>query len=172
MDGAGAKTTNGNSPIEVERQSLRGFLRLVEKDFPDQLIRIKEPVSTRLDITSTIFELERAGKSPVVIFENVTGHDMPVVTNIAGNRDLLAATLGVDSSALPSTYRERCQNYPLSNWSIRRHGKTSSWKVTMLIWQNFPSRFISRSIKHPISPPDKLPLAIPNLALIPRDSTV
>ena len=111
MDEVGATTANGNSTIEDERQSLRGFLHLVEKDFPDQLIRIKEPVSTRLDITSTIFELERAGKSPVVIFENVTGHDIPVVTNIAANRDLLAATLGVDSSALPSTYRERCQNY-------------------------------------------------------------
>lgn len=95
----------------AEAQSLRGFLAMVERDFPDELLRIGEPVATRLDITSTIFELERAGRSPVVVFENVEGHGLPVVTNVAGNRELLAAALGVPSDQLPTAYRERCQNY-------------------------------------------------------------
>ena len=96
---------------EIDRQGLRGFLRRVEQDFPDQLLRITEPVSTHLDITSTVLELERHGRSPVVIFENVDGHTMPVVTNVAGNRLLLAASLGADPSNLPSEFRDRCQNY-------------------------------------------------------------
>ena len=96
---------------EHDAQGLRGFLRMVERDFPDELLRIREPVSTRLDMASLVFELERAGKSPVVIYENVDGHSMPVVTNIAGNRRLLAACLGVESSELPSAFRERCQKY-------------------------------------------------------------
>jgi 2,5-furandicarboxylate decarboxylase 1 len=99
------------SSIESEKQSLRGFLDMVERDFPSELLRIRVPVRRELDITSLVFELERAGKSPVVVYENVEGHKMPVVTNIAGNRQLLAACLGVNPEDLPSAFRERCQKY-------------------------------------------------------------
>ena len=92
-------------------QSLRGFIELVERDFPDDIVRVAEPVRRELDITSTVFELERAGRSPIVVFENVEGFDMPVVTNVAGNRLLLAAALGVEPDQLPAAYRTRCQNY-------------------------------------------------------------
>ena len=95
----------------MDRQSMRGFLAMVERQYPDQLVRIAAPVKRELDITATVFELERAGRSPVVIFENVEGFDMPVVTNIAGNRRLIAAALGVEPSALATIFRERCQDY-------------------------------------------------------------
>lgn len=95
----------------TDQQSLRGFLEMVERDYPEEFLRIKVPVSTQLDMTSIIFELEHAGKSPVVVYENVEGHTMPVVTNIAGNRRLLAACLGVPQPDLPSAFRERCQKY-------------------------------------------------------------
>src|SRR5574338_784487 len=96
---------------DIGRQSLRGFLSMVERDYPDELLRIRAPVRTALDITSLVFELEHAGRSPVVVYENVEGHSMPVVTNIAGNRKLLAACLGVDPADLPTAFRERCQKY-------------------------------------------------------------
>lgn len=92
-------------------QSLRGFLTMVERDFPDDFVRISAPVRRELDITSTVFEFERHGRSPVVMFENVAGFDLPVVTNVAGNRRLLAAALGTAPDDLPLAYRERCQNY-------------------------------------------------------------
>jgi 2,5-furandicarboxylate decarboxylase 1 len=92
-------------------QSLRGFLAMVERDYPGELLRIRTPVRAQLDITSLVFELERAGRSPVVVYENVEGYRMPVVTNIAGNRVLLAACLGVEPHDLPSAFRERCQKY-------------------------------------------------------------
>ena len=94
-----------------DRQSLRGFLGMVERDFPDELLRVRTPVRADLDITSLVFELERAGRSPVVLYENVEGHVMPVVTNVAGNRALLAACLGVSAAELPGAFRERCQSY-------------------------------------------------------------
>lgn len=100
-----------DSAADTMRQSLRGFLAMVERDFPDEILRIRTPVRTRLDITSLIFELERAGRSPVVVYENVEGHTMPVVTNTAGNRKLLAACLGVEVADLPTAFRERCQKY-------------------------------------------------------------
>lgn len=92
-------------------QSLRGFLNMVETDFPNDFVRVKTPVRRELDITSSVFEFERNGKSPVLMFENVEGFDQPVVTNTTGNRRLLAAAVGVSPDELPLAYRERCQNY-------------------------------------------------------------
>ena len=92
-------------------QSLRGFLQMVEAEFPEELLRISAPVDTRFDMTAIVFELERAGKSPVIIFENPAANRMPVITNVAGNRKLLAACLGVDPGELPAAFRERCQRY-------------------------------------------------------------
>jgi 2,5-furandicarboxylate decarboxylase 1 len=96
---------------DLDRQSLRGFLAQLEKELPDELLRIREPVRTKLEMTSLVFELERLGKSPVVVFENVEGHAMPVVTNVAGNRRVLALALGVTPAELPTAFRERCTRY-------------------------------------------------------------
>src|SRR6185312_3717519 len=95
----------------VDSQSLRGFLRMVETNYPDELVRIRETVDPKFDMTALVFELERAGRNPVVVLENVSGHDMPVVTNVAANRKLLAACLGVAPNELPAAFRERCQKY-------------------------------------------------------------
>jgi 2,5-furandicarboxylate decarboxylase 1 len=97
--------------VHSDNQSLRGFLQMVEAEFPEELLRIGHPVDTRFDMTAIVYELERAGRSPVVIFQNPAGSGMPVVTNVAGNRRLLAACLGVDARELPSAFRERSQRY-------------------------------------------------------------
>lgn len=94
-----------------ENQSLRGFLKTVEEKFPDEFLRIKRPVSQRFETTSVILELDRANKTPVVVFENMDGFSMPVVTNIAASRRLLASCLDVSTEELPTAFRERCQNY-------------------------------------------------------------
>src|SRR5579883_2504809 len=95
----------------ADSQSMRGFLEMVERDYPEELVRISVPVRRELDITSAVFEFERAGRSPVLVFEKVEGSTLPVVTNIAGNRKLLAAALGVAPDEMPNAYRERCQRY-------------------------------------------------------------
>ena len=93
-----------------DNQSLRGFLRMVDAEYPDEILRIREPVDLRFETTSIIFELDRAGRSPVVVFENVGGRSMPVVTNVAGNRKLLAACLGVPVEDLPGAFRRALPN--------------------------------------------------------------
>src|ERR1700750_1578813 len=84
----------GMPNINVDNQSLRGFLRMVECDFPGETALTREPVGRGSETTALVYELERAGKSPVVVFENIDGGKMPLVTNIAANRKLLAACLG------------------------------------------------------------------------------
>jgi 2,5-furandicarboxylate decarboxylase 1 len=95
----------------ADNQSLRGFLRMVETRYPEDIVRIRGTVDPKFDMTAMVFELERAGKNPVVVFENVAGYDIPVVTNIAANRKLLAACLDVAPNDLPTAFRERCQKY-------------------------------------------------------------
>jgi UbiD family decarboxylase len=97
--------------INSDAQSLRGFLSMLDREHPDEIVRIKQPVDMHFTTTSVVFELERAGKSPVVIFEQVGNAGMPIVTNIAANRKLLAACLGVPTVDLATAFRERCQNY-------------------------------------------------------------
>ncbi len=94
----------------VDNQSLRGFLRMVETNYPEEIVRIREPVDQRFDMTALVFELERSGKNPVVILENVAGYDMPVVTNVAANRRLLAACLGVEVANCRSRFANAARN--------------------------------------------------------------
>jgi 2,5-furandicarboxylate decarboxylase 1 len=100
-----------SSLSNIDNQSLRGFLRMVETDYPEELLRVRNPVDLKFESTAMMFELDKAGRSPVVLFENIKGHKMPVLTNAAGNRKLLAACLGVAFAELPTAFRERCQKY-------------------------------------------------------------
>ena len=95
----------------VDRQSLRGFIKMVETRHPDQILRISREVDPRFEMTAVVYELERAGRNPVIIFQKPAGFNIPVVTNVAANRQLLAACLGVEPSQLPAAFRERCQKY-------------------------------------------------------------
>ncbi len=97
--------------LDGDNQSLRSFLRLVESEYPDELLRVRQPIDLHFDATALVFELDHAGKSPVIVFENVRGNSMQLVTNVAGNRKLLAACLGVEPGNLPTAFRERCQKY-------------------------------------------------------------
>jgi UbiD family decarboxylase len=97
--------------MAADNQTLRGFIEQTEKTDPANVLRITKPVSQQLEMTATVFELDRLNKNPVVIFEKVAGFDMPVVTNVAGNRELLARCLDSTVANLPAAFRERCQKY-------------------------------------------------------------
>src|SRR5438270_2864365 len=84
---------------------------MVETEYADEFLRVRAPVDLRLESTALVLELDQAGKNPVLVFENLGAQGMAMVTNIAGNRKLLAACLGVDPADLPTAFRERCQNY-------------------------------------------------------------
>jgi 2,5-furandicarboxylate decarboxylase 1 len=101
--------TIGSEWHNADPQSLRGFLGMVARDHPGELLRIDAPVNPHLDATAVVFELERSGRSPIVMFDSIEGSAMPLVTNVAANRGLLAACLGVAPDDLSATFRERCQ---------------------------------------------------------------
>ena len=68
-------------------QDLREFTAFLEKK--GQLQRIKTPVKCELEITEITDRVSKAG-GPALLFENVTGYDIPVLINTFGGHTLHA----------------------------------------------------------------------------------
>jgi len=116
-----------NADTQEDPQSLRGYLDVVERDYPTEFLRIREPVHSHFDVTSIIFELECAGRSPVVVFERVENRAMPLVTNVAANRKLLAACMGSRSPLWRLPFESGVRDtFPVSLWT-RQPGMTPCW---------------------------------------------
>ena len=71
-------------------QSLRTVLADLEQ--AGELRRIAEPVSPRFELSAM---LAAADRGPALLFESVQGSPMPVVGNVLGSRERIAASLGV-----------------------------------------------------------------------------
>lgn len=71
------------------------------------LIRIKKTVSPRFEVAAVAKKLD---PGPAVMFESVEGHDMPVVIGTDGDRNRIAASLGVSPLNLAEKYAEAIEN--------------------------------------------------------------
>ena len=80
----------------MKLNNLRDFIQLLEANH--ELVRISAPVSPVLEITEIT---DRVSKSPAernkaLLFENVTGYEMPVVINTFGSARRMSLALGVE----------------------------------------------------------------------------
>ena len=77
----------------MKYSDLRQFLTALEAD--GELVRVAEPVSTRLDMTAVgDFVLRQSG--PALLFENPVGYKIPVLTNLFGTARRVALAMGAD----------------------------------------------------------------------------
>lgn len=88
-------------------QDLRSFVDAYARAFPGEVVRVREPVSTEHDVMALVLEYERRRRYPVLLFEQVQGHDIPIVCNVLASRRGLAFALGVPESALAVEYARR-----------------------------------------------------------------
>ena len=75
---------------------LRDFIQQLEQ--AGDLRRVREPVSPHLEMTALCDRVLRAG-GPAMLFENPTGHRMPVLGNLFGTPERVARAMGVESIA-------------------------------------------------------------------------
>ena len=68
------------------QQSLRDFVSAVERAHPELVLRVTEPVEQQFQMQALALELERRRRFPVLFFEQVRGHSMPVVSNVMASR--------------------------------------------------------------------------------------
>ena len=92
------------SPASVTFRSLGEFLSALESK--GDLVRVRRPVSRDLEITEVTQRTLRAD-GPALLFENVPGASMPVVTNLLGSPRRIAAALGAESVDEVATRIER-----------------------------------------------------------------
>jgi len=78
----------------MQYRDLRDFISQLENS--GQLRRIQHPVDPRLEITEICDRTLRAG-GPALLFENPGGSDIPVLANLFGTAERVAAGMGADS---------------------------------------------------------------------------
>lgn len=76
--------------------NLQAFLALLEPQ--GELLRVKEPVSSYLEITEIADRMVKSG-GPALLFENVEGSEFPLVIGVFGSAERTALALGAESLA-------------------------------------------------------------------------
>ncbi|MPZ88643.1 MAG: UbiD family decarboxylase [Nitriliruptorales bacterium] len=76
----------GSPPGQDLRAALDAFAQA------GQLIRVTEPIGWDFEAAAVLWRLAHG---PAVVFENVTGYDVPIVGNVLNDRGKLAAALGL-----------------------------------------------------------------------------
>src|SRR5262249_8112125 len=88
-------------------QDLRSFVAGYAAANPAEVVRVREPVSIEHDVMALVLEFERRRRYPILLFEHVTGYDIPIVATVVAARGALAFALGVPERALAAEYARR-----------------------------------------------------------------
>jgi UbiD family decarboxylase len=83
--------------------SLRTFLASLPAS---ELLRLEEPVDLDFLPTALVLELERRGRSPVVVIERPAGFDGPLVTNLFADRGRIAVMAGAGAGGFNARWTE------------------------------------------------------------------
>jgi len=92
-------------------QDLRSFVAAYEKAYPGEVIRVAESVSLEEDVMALVLEYERRRRYPIIVFDRIAGHEIPIVCNVVASRRALAFALGVDERGLAAEYARRIKDY-------------------------------------------------------------
>src|SRR5260221_3269385 len=85
---------------------LRAFIEFLEKEHPEQVVRIKKEVDPKYGVSGIIERRERDGKFPLVIFENVRGSKIPLVANMHASFERLRLALGMETGDVKAFVKE------------------------------------------------------------------
>jgi 2,5-furandicarboxylate decarboxylase 1 len=99
-------------------KDLRGFIAALETQSPQDLVRIKKPISPRYEISAILTHLEKSKRSPLLCFDNVEGSKASVVINAQASRRLMALALECKPEDLARTFSER-QSKPVPPMEVK-----------------------------------------------------
>ncbi len=92
------------------KKDLRHFFKTVEERAPALFLRIKKEVSPRWELSSVQKKLEAEDKLPIVVFEKIQGHEMPIVTNLFASKRHLALALDTSPEEVVTRFAEAQKN--------------------------------------------------------------
>jgi 2,5-furandicarboxylate decarboxylase 1 len=85
---------------------LRGFLDRVRSERRTDLVEIEREVDPRYETTAIVTKLEEKQRSPILLFKNVRGSRLPLVTNVCGSMGRLALALDCPLRTVTARYAE------------------------------------------------------------------
>lgn len=88
-------------------EDLHTFIETLEARFPNEILRVGEMVTGKYDTTAYAVELEKEGKYPVLVFENVKNSSFHIVSNVFASRERLARMLGGNIGNLYDAWNEK-----------------------------------------------------------------
>ncbi len=94
-------TVKTEKAAAVQELSLGSFLKQMEKEYPEQVIRISRPVDpAKFEVSAILKHLENLGKFPMLVFEKPKGvngstSELPLLSNIYATRERCAVALGM-----------------------------------------------------------------------------
>ncbi|MGD0803315.1 MAG: UbiD family decarboxylase [Candidatus Bathyarchaeia archaeon] len=90
-------------------RDLRTYLKRLERELPDQLVRVSEPVSHEYDVTRRVEKAAHTRGNPALLFERVKGFKEPLLVNVFGHVDRIKLALEGTPRPVatrPDMYRE------------------------------------------------------------------
>lgn len=91
-------------------QDFQAFLAWYRALYPEDVLEIAEPVAGDQEITAIANALALQGRHPLLLFPQVQGLDVHVVTNLFASRERVARMLGVQTPELHTTYQARARS--------------------------------------------------------------
>ena len=91
-------------------KNLRTYLNQVKKLLPDQFKMVDKEVEPEFGVSAIIEKLENQGESPIVLFNNVKGSNIPLLINLGTNYDRLALAIDSDTKNIVFEYGKKEQN--------------------------------------------------------------
>ncbi len=85
---------------------LRDFLSLVATRRKADYVEVTRPVDPRYETAAIVTALEAKRRSPLLVFRDVKGTALPVVTNVGGSMGRLALALGCTLSQVGSRFEQ------------------------------------------------------------------
>ncbi|MBI2359657.1 MAG: UbiD family decarboxylase [Deltaproteobacteria bacterium] len=88
-------------------KDLPGFIAEMEEKSPEDVVRVKKPVSPRYEMSAILTHLEKKKRFPLLLFENVEGGRASVVINALASRRLMAMALETKPEDLARKFTDR-----------------------------------------------------------------
>ncbi|UCF95012.1 MAG: UbiD family decarboxylase [Desulfobacterales bacterium] len=92
------------------KKDLRYFLKQIEERTPELILHIKKEVSPKWELSSVQKRLEADNRLPIMVFEKVLGHTMPIVTNLFASKRHLALALETSPEQVIAKFAEAQKN--------------------------------------------------------------
>jgi UbiD family decarboxylase len=88
-------------------QALRDFIEEMKKKRPNEVVRVREEVDPKYEVTGIMLESERQGQYPLFLFDRIKGSHIPLVTGVISHRKRFADALGVPLEQATKEYIKR-----------------------------------------------------------------